>query len=65
MEVIHLVGVLVGVVLVGGVEYEPLPRLEHRRQHVHVLLEGQFEILRVYQGSLPELLVIRQSTQLA
>ena len=65
MEVVHFVGVLVGVVLVGRVEHEPLPRLEHRRQHVHVLPEGQLEVLRIYQGSLSELLVIRQSTQLA
>ena len=59
VQIVHLVGVLLGVVLVGRVENEPFADLEHGGQHVHVLLERQFEVLLVQQGAFAELLVAR------
>lgn len=56
VEVGHLVGVPLGVVLVRGVEDEPLADLEHRRQQIHVLLVRQLEVLRTDRGALRELL---------
>ncbi len=34
----HVIGIVLGVVLVGGVEDKPLPQLELCSQQVHVLL---------------------------
>ena len=59
VQIVHLVGVLLGVVLVGRVENEPFADLEHGGQHVHVLFERQFEVLLVQQGAFAELLVAR------
>lgn len=56
VEVGHFVGVPLGVVLVGGVEDEPLADLEHRSQQVHVLLVRQLEVLGTDRGALSELL---------
>ena len=63
VEVGHFVGVPLGVVLVRGVEDEPLADLEHRRQHIHVLLVRQLEVLRTDRGALRELLGQRHATQ--
>lgn len=40
VEIRHIVGKRLCVMLVGCVEHEPLPELKHSCKHVHVLVEG-------------------------
>jgi len=63
VEVVHLVGVVLGVGLVGRVEDEPFAGLEHGSQEVHVLLERQLEVLGVDDCPFLELLVPSQPTE--
>jgi hypothetical protein len=55
VEVRHVVGVLFGVVLMRGVEDEPLAQLELGSQQVHVLLVGHLEVLGTDGCALSEL----------
>jgi hypothetical protein len=51
------------VILVWGVQHEPLPDFEHGGYHVHVLLERQHEVLPSDGGTLAELFVPRYFTK--
>jgi hypothetical protein len=42
----HFIGVLFSVEFVGSVEDEPLSQLKHGGHQIHILLEGELEILR-------------------
>ena len=57
MEVIHLIGVFLGVKLMRWVEDEPLSGFEHSTEEIQIDLKGEFEIFRIDECTFPELFV--------
>ena len=55
MQMGHLVGVLLRVKFMWGVEDKPFSNFEHSGEKVHILLVGQLEILGTNGGSFGEL----------
>ena len=59
MKMGHLIGILLRVEGVRGVQYKPLSEFEHGGELVHVLLKGQLEVLLLDEPSFPELFIER------